>query len=90
MPRCGLENPSEVGQGYGEKGVRGSRSKPNLSMPTRPTRKRAKNQSRGLLKEGEGKEKEEKGLEEDLLGERRRDWREEEEREVMIWEGTEM
>lgn len=37
-------------------------------------------------------EKEEKkGLEEDdFLGETRRDWREEEEREVMIWEGTEM
>lgn len=62
---------------------------PELRMPRRPTRRSAKNQSLGLLlREPRAKipvkfldEKEEVA---DFLGETRRDWREEEEKELII------
>ena len=93
-PRWELNDPAEtipcdwvIPQGFGEKGIKGSRLNHIFSMAMKPKRKKARNQSLGFLNK---KEKNLLELLEDFLGETSRDWREEEERELIICEGTEM
>lgn len=105
IPRCGIASSrccssGEIEHGFGssEKGVSGSTLKPSLSIPKRPQKKkmrREKKQRRRLL--GffmEKKEEEDLGwfLDDGLLGDRRRESREEQDKvELMIvWDGTEM
>lgn len=92
----------EHGFGSSEKGVSGSTLKPSLSIPSRPQKKkmrREKKQRRRFLgffmeKEEEDEEEEDLGwfLDDGLLGDRRRESREEQDKvELMtVWDGTEM
>lgn len=82
----GGESPTPEHSRGDEKGRWGSRSKPIRTIPRRDRRMRERNQNLGFLKGGRNLV----GHLEGFLGERRRDWREEEERDVIISEGTEM
>lgn len=70
--------------GYGEYGIKVFRLKPNLRIPRNPKRKRKKTQKLGLLYLASKLKYLALVLEEDFLGEVRRDCREDADKELII------